>query len=239
MSVLELDAGNSRLKWRLLGSSGVTARGFLMNDDHWVEGLHALLSSMSNVDSVRGAIVSGDERFYLLNDAVQRFLKVPLLRATVKPDWHGVRVAYTATLGVDRWLVMLAANQLGGAGYKLVVSLGTAMTLDVLDHNGLHLGGYIVPGVGLMKRMLSSNTAQLPLLDCDASSCQPGTNTADCINNGVLAMSAAMVNAQQSNYRDCVVYLTGGDAQLLAPHIDGKCCCFPELVMDGLALAFE
>ena len=239
MNVLELDAGNSRLKWRILNEASVIARGVLVNDNHWEESLPALLASMGSVQCVRGAIVSGDERFQLLSTTIRRYLQVPLLRAVVKSDWQGVRVAYTTALGVDRWLAMLAVNQQSGTGYKLVVSLGTAMTLDILDSSGLHLGGYIVPGVGLMKRMLNSNTARLPLVNASAATLRPGTNTVDCINNGVLAMSAAMVNAQRSKYKNCDVYLTGGDAKLLAPHVEGGCSCFPELVMDGLALAFE
>lgn len=255
MKVLELDAGNSRLKWRLLEKNNRVSHGFLTNSTDWQYELSGLLEKIGQIDCARASVVSGNERFQRLSAAVDQHFNVPLLTAEVKPQWRGVRAAYPG-LGVDRWLAMLAANHHDGwGGYqgsgnknralsnKLVVSCGTAITIDLLSGAGDHLGGYIVPGIGLMKKMLHQNTAQLPRVEAAASTMRPGQNSVDCINNGILAMAVAMINAQQEMYvascESCVVYLTGGDADLVQPHIRGECCYFPELVMDGLALAFD
>ena len=95
-----------------------------------------------------------------------------------------------------------------------------------------------------MKRMLHGKTAQLPMVEADALTMMPGTSSAECINNGILAMVVAMIDTQQVQYKiacgkECPVYLTGGDATLIQPYIQGECCYYPALVMDGLALAFE
>lgn len=247
MRILELDAGNSRLKWRLLNADGLVSRGYLANSDNWQHELPLVMEQIEQVDCARASIVSGNERFELLAAAIDHHFNIPLRLAEVKAQWQGVRVAYPS-LGVDRWLAMLAANHQSPRVNKLVVSCGTAITLDILSNDGEHLGGYIVPGIGLMKRMLHTNTAQLPLVETArvetmATNIMPGKNSIDCINNGILTMTAAMVNAQQvihkASRKDSVVYLTGGDGALLKPHVHGGCFYHPELVMDGLALAFE
>ncbi|MFK0572820.1 type III pantothenate kinase [Endozoicomonas sp.] len=246
MRILELDAGNSRLKWRVSDTDGIVSHGYLANSDDWHQELPLLMGQIGQIDCARASIVSGNERFELLNAEIDRHFNIPLLQAEVKSEWRGVRVAYPG-LGVDRWLAMLAANHQDQRADKLVVSCGTAITLDVLSNDGEHSGGYIVPGVGLMKRMLHANTAQLPMVETAASDVMPGKNSIDCINNGILAMVAAMVNTQQAihktshkaSYKDRVVYLTGGDGALLKPYIHGECFYYPELVMNGLALAFE
>lgn len=248
MKVLEFDAGNTRLKWRLLdvtdNSTERVAHGCLTNDQCWQQELPQLLGQLGAIDCARAATVSGDERFEWLCAAVASQLDIPLLRAQVKPDWRGLQVAYPE-LGVDRWLAMLAAADMGGPENKLVVSCGTAVTIDVLSYTGRHLGGYIVPGVSLMKRSLHANTAQLPLVADVGRTVVPGGSTVDCINNGALAMVAAMINARQADAfdlaenKECVVYITGGDAALINPFIRGVFRDCSELVMDGLALAFD
>lgn len=251
MKVLEFDAGNTRLKWRLLqvtdGGRERIAHGYLANDQCWQQELPQLLVQLGQVDCARAATVSGDERFDRLCALVAAHLGIPLRRAQVKPGWRGLRLAYPE-LGVDRWLAMLAANHMGGSDNKLVVSCGTAVTIDLLSYAGRHRGGYIVPGVGLMKQSLHTNTAQLPLVADAGTAIDPGNNTVDCINNGALAMVTAMINARQADafclaedkeHKECVVYLTGGDAALIRPFVRGVCLERSELVMDGLALAFD
>ncbi len=248
MRVLEFDAGNTRLKWRLLqvndkGGERV-AHGYLANDQCWQQALTELLTQSGSVDCARAAVVSGDERFQRLCAAVDDHLHIPLWRAQVKSVWRGVQVAYPE-IGVDRWLAMLAAHHRGGAGNKLVVSCGTAMTVDALSGAGQHLGGFIVPGVRLMKQSLHANTARLPLVADNATAVLPGNNTIECINNGALAMAVAMINTQQAGAFaaekniNSVVYMTGGDAAMVKPFIQGVCLEYPELVMDGLTLAFD
>jgi type III pantothenate kinase len=75
---------------------------------------------------------------------------------------HGISNAYynPEKLGVDRWLAMLGAV----AHYSVpvcIVDFGTAITLDVIDKHGQHLGGMIMPGLTVLKQSLSNNTADL------------------------------------------------------------------------------
>jgi pantothenate kinase type III len=74
----------------------------------------------------------------------------------------GVRNAYPKhnKLGVDRWLAMLAAYHYYNAPV-CIVSCGSALTLDIVDSQGQHLGGMIMPGLNLMQQALSRGTANL------------------------------------------------------------------------------
>ncbi|WP_257266637.1 type III pantothenate kinase [Endozoicomonas sp. ONNA2] len=248
MRILELDAGNSRLKWRLLKEGHIISHGFLANSEDWQFELPRLLDQIGQVDSARAAIVCGDERFEQLSTAINQRFNVSLLKAEVTTQCRGVKAAYPG-LGVDRWLAMLAAHHLDRTENKelcnkIVVSCGTAITIDLLSDSGDHPGGYIVPGISLMKRMLHIRTAQLPGVEAEALTMMPGTSTAECMNNGILAMAVAMINTQKSRYKtacgkECMVYLTGGDATLIQPYIQGECCYHPALVMDGLSLVFD
>lgn len=241
MKILEFDAGNSRLKWRLVSEKQVMARGHLVNSDSWLRQLPLLLDQLGEIDGARASVVSGSERYDVLSTVIHQCRGMDLLQAKVQPFWQGVKVAYEdpSQLGVDRWLAMLGAHDQEPGRNKVIVDCGTAITIDLVDQQGVHHGGYIIPGVTLMKTALKANTANLDLVQQLPESIGPGRNRSECINQGVLAMVVAMINAQLNHYSDSVVYVTGGDGCLLEPFVDAQCRLIPELVMDGLALAFE
>jgi type III pantothenate kinase len=147
-----------------------------------------------------------------------------------------------AQLGTDRWAALIGARALG-AGAKLVVVAGTAMTIDALTAEGLFLGGVIVPGLMLMHGALHDNTAQLGVT--------PGKfdafpkETGDAIASGALQASVGAVmrlrealRAHVQSEPECLV--SGGAAGLLAPHLPFPAAIRDNLVLDGLvAIAKE
>ncbi|WP_299734168.1 type III pantothenate kinase [uncultured Endozoicomonas sp.] len=241
MRILELDSGNTRLKWRLRDAGDILSRGVIDNDSDVQGEVSGLLKQLAPVHQARLAIVSGQERLEMLRQVIEAQSGIPLSVVKVRDGRLGLSLAYT-TIGVDRWLAMLAAHHSSAeehkAKTKLVVSCGTAMTVDVVSE-GVHQGGFILPGLQLMKKALSTSTAQLELIEVTASGITPGKNSADCINNGVLAMASAMINAQVDRYPEAIVCLTGGDGELLSRFVSGEWEYRPELVMDGIALAFD
>ncbi|MGI9274589.1 MAG: type III pantothenate kinase [Endozoicomonas sp.] len=245
MKILDMDAGNTRLKWRLLRGGEVTDAGFIANSESWSEALPGLLDRCGAIDAARASIVSGNCRLDSLKNLIRQCSGVELQVARTQKSHGAVRVAYTDAerLGVDRWLTLLAAHELGGDCHKMIVDCGTAMTVDVLDSQGLHQGGYIVPGLRLMKGALAVNTADLDIVEHSAHATDLGTVTEDCINHGVLAMAVALVNSVQNRNAGSRVFLTGGDAPRLLPHInsyiEGRVIHVPDLVLDGLAIAFR
>lgn len=215
--ILELDVGNSRIKWRLL-----TADSLVEVSAGHVPGFEDLLGvpeldteiTMARMCSVRGGDVNKK-----LEDWLCVTHGIELEQAQVTQSCGGVTNQYAdvTRLGIDRWLAMLAAYRRAG-GACMIVDSGTAFTIDVLDATGLHLGGYIIPGLKLMRNSLESNTA-IRLSDNYAEYSQDlGHSTNAAVFNGTVTALLATIKQQSESLPlagDSEIYFTGGDAELL------------------------
>jgi type III pantothenate kinase len=144
---------------------------------------------------------------------------------------------------VDRWLAMLAAwNLLRGP--VCVIDCGTALTVDALDANGQHLGGLIVPGLGMMRDSLLEGTDGIAY-DSSAGEESSDSLLAHSTRSGVEVGSLyallafidrVMTDLQQELGDEMQCILTGGDAAELAPLLAREVLQQPQLVLDGLAL---
>jgi type III pantothenate kinase len=147
------------------------------------------------------------------------------------------------TLGVDRWLGILAAKN-HVAGSFVLVDCGSAITVDLVNARGEHLGGYIAPGLRLLRTSLNTNTVGLKFENLGAPvSDQPGTDTESAILSAEFIMIKALVETAKlllGQITDDVVELivTGGDGQWLVRVMSGG--RFQEdLVLEGLAIALN
>ena len=244
--ILELDIGNSRIKWRLLESpkSGVLSKGRVSN----LNELKARFVNQHSITKVRIANVREDYFLTELIGWVDQQWSVGADVAQVVRNCNGLKVGYEdlTRLGVDRWLAMLAAYE-DSQTACMVVDCGTALTLDKIDATGQHLGGYIVPGVQLLPKALVNNTG-ISLSDFDPKhSLELGNSTDAAVYNGALFMLIAFIEkaitqevTPKQDAAGYTVYLTGGDAdlicQFLAP-IKMNIKVIPGLVFDGLSIA--
>jgi type III pantothenate kinase len=164
----------------------------------------------------------------------------------------GIRNAYeqAETLGVDRWLAIVGAARTYGTPV-VIWDLGTATTLDAVDAEGQHLGGYIFPGPATMLEALRSGTALTVPRDLSEApgdsptgqeySIRPGQTTADCIIQGVRATQVGALNqflrfiSPQAGNPTLVV--TGGAAQELLRGLKFKHIHDPWLVFRGMLTA--
>ena len=126
----------------------------------------------------------------------------------------------------------------------MVIDAGTAITIDIVDDGGLHLGGHIVPGLESMRKSLATNTVNVQVCGDrqEETSLCLGTNTVQAVNNGVLTMVVAWIDKVRSlaeGICGCVptIFLVGGDNQSLKDFLDYDCRTEDELVLDGLGLA--
>lgn len=263
--ILEMDAGNSRVKWRLMrDNNGALVRetgGFVLANTALAEAAQSEVGQVSadsstiflalgkqlaclpasDVSKIKVSSVKGDrfneglsawviEKWALQPDfaAVERFC------GNVKNSYKNV-----ANMGVDRWLAMLAAFN-DAEGPCCVVDCGSAITLDLVDGAGQHLGGYIVPGFHLMQEALSRKSPVLDVGDSPWNSLAPGLSTGGAIVNGLLSMVLGLVEGVARQHKDKASinwYLTGGDANLISPLVTWEHKVVPDLVMDGLAIS--
>lgn len=243
MNLLAIDAGNSRIKWGLADVQGVQGwvrRGVV--DTSAVATLRQALGDLPPLTRVVASNVAGAAVREVIDNITPQCLWV-----SGRAVQCGVRNGYAdpAQLGADRWAALIGAWKISGAA-TVVVNAGTTMTVDALSHEGVFLGGMIVPGIDLMRASLDRGTAQLRL--------QPGgfhyfpDNTADAIMSGAVnaltgaidRMRGYLVEAMaETEHTAPLTLISGGAAPMLLPCLResaalGRIECVENLVLDGL-----
>ncbi len=137
----------------------------------------------------------------------------------------GVILAYRQPqqLGVDRWLTLIAAHRVNGCP-ACVVDSGTALTVDVVDSTGRHLGGLILPGSDLMRKALLSGT-RIPTAEPPVTIDLLGEDTASCIASASLHATGALVDRVVVHTRSMIgvtpkLIFTGSGAPLLMSAVE-------------------
>lgn len=229
---LLLDAGNTRLKWVVVEDGLWRAQGSAAYSD-----LTALSRILASGLDCYIASVAGQQ-----HENQIRMLLAPLAIAptwlTAEARYSDVRNNYTdpQQLGVDRWMCLIAARQRIKAP-ALVVSVGTAMTVDALAEDGTFLGGLIVPGIHLMQQALQQGTAHISEVNGTWRAFPHAT--ADAVESGVVAALCGAIQMQHVQLDrmagmtpHCI--LTGGDAEKLLPHLGMTVEHVPTLVLEGI-----
>ncbi|MBW3551827.1 MAG: type III pantothenate kinase [Proteobacteria bacterium] len=159
--------------------------------------------------------------------------------ARTRADCAGVRIAYAHPdrLGVDRFLALLAAHARGN-GPSLLCGVGTALTLDLLDRDGCHLGGRIAPSPTLMREALHARAAQLPI--AGGEYCEFATDTEDALASGCQGAALGLIEHSIAAARRRLgtapsLLLHGGGGEPLMPHLPAARWA-PGLVLEGLAV---
>lgn len=248
---LYLDFGNSRTKW-CLDNEGSSHYGVCLNGN-W-DALKADMDRRSSsepsgivVSSVAGAEIKAHFRMWCKSN----FNRLPVF-AQVEKTLAGVTTCYEdlSHLGVDRWLAMVAAYR-EDKNACIVISAGTALTIDYVSPDGRHLGGAIAPGLEMMRKALFSGTSQVKLESLTLPrTWMPGCDTVPCVNAGIAgAVEGLLAKALSHMPADCYsqcsdshagqscrVFVTGGDREVIAPWCGKQPTIREHLVLQGLKL---
>lgn len=240
---LLLDVGNTALKWAVLDDRQLRSGGRIevaqagldaALDSHW-----APLPAPERV--LIGSVASQECLQQLVEWCACRWGVEPeVIRATQAA--HGVTNAYPEPerLGVDRWLAMIAARA-RSAEAAFVVDCGTAVTVDVLDAQGVHLGGLIVPGLAMMAEGLRG-CAQIRLDgEPDWEAPLLARDTANAVRGGTLYAGVAFIDRVLTDVGSVLAQpmqqlITGGDAPTMLPLLRHPFEHVPDLVLEGLAV---
>ncbi len=241
---LLVDIGNSRVKWACLKRGPLQTHAFARSKTGIKASLTRHWRDLADIDAVYVSNVAGPHIAHDFTQWCEQHWSVSPTFIQAEAKKFGVINGYDIpeTLGVDRWLVMIAARQ-QCRQTVCVIDCGTALTIDVITQQGTHQGGLIIPGLTLMKQSLYQGTAQL-------SEVKPitqegfkilATNTDNAIQTGTLyAVSATLEHIMadlNTQFADGIHFiLTGGDAKQISQLLSSPVSCSPDLVMKGLAL---
>lgn len=164
MSTWLFDLGNSRLKCAPHGLDGQAETERLLDIDHdgqgfapgWIDRLPERIDNAFVASVATPALTAA-----LLDALTQRCVRISHVRT--QRACAGVRIAYAQPqrLGVDRFLALLAAHARSASPW-LIVGIGTAVIVDLLDGDGVHRGGRIAPSPTLMREALHARAPHLP-----------------------------------------------------------------------------
>lgn len=232
---LEIDAGNTFIKWRVCSTNGeVQQRGSMLTQQLQISDF-ADIAALP-VDRVLIGSVAGQEINRQLEAVVQRLWCCQPLFAQTAACQAGVINSYldVSKMGVDRWLASVAAYHLAGRQAVMVIDSGSAITLEYISGAGEHEGGYILPGLRLMRESLLRGTAQVRYQPQFIQMPEKARDTAAAVENGVVylfdALAQRVAADAQKGYE---LFITGGDGALFHSLI-GVGRHVPDLVLDGL-----
>lgn len=240
-----LDIGNSAVKWAIQERGEMMRRGcFIHKVDDFPKLADAAWGELQRPAGLAVANVAGTgmERSLIAWSEAHWAITPKFVR--VAGQAAGVTNAYSEpdTLGIDRWAAMIAAYH-EYAGPVCIIDCGTAITIDVVDVDGQHRGGLIAPGIGMMKRCLQNETAEIHA--APETDSQPVTllacGTREAIDKGVVYMGSAMIDRVLADIvaeygEHTTLVMTGGDADSVLPLTGWQPRNDPDLVLKGIAL---
>jgi len=243
---LLLDIGNSSVNWAMEEQEQFISDGvFSYDKNNFENNLQKNLLLSQKPSNIMVSNVAGSEVFLSLNSWVKKHWHQEIWQPCVTARFKELKNCYSDTqqMGIDRWLAMVA----GWDKYQsalCVVACGTALTIDAIDMDGNHLGGYIIPGIELMQRALIINTERINISVQNQAFLDYAKNTQNAVNNGILLATVAMIDRvvnKLSNDSNCnpKCIISGGMAELIKPLLEYSFEHEPNLVLCGLLIVHK
>ena len=250
--ILTIDIGNSNIT---IGAYRGDALLFLTRmgtdrskmPDEYAIAIHSLLRLYGYHGSdLEGAVISSvvPPLSASLKQAITRIKPVRILTVGpgIKTGLH-IAIDNPAQLGADLVCVSVAALE----KYPLpsiVIDMGTATTMSVVDKSGNYIGGIIYPGLRVSLDSLSSKTAQLPSISLDIPKRVIGKNTIDCMRSGIMYGNAGMIDGiidhmEEELGESATIIATGGLSRFVVPLCRHKIIYDDALLLKGLMILYE
>lgn len=216
-------------------------------DDEYATKIKSILS-LNNISEavVTGAIISSvvPPLNNVIKNAIKKVYDVePYLVGPGIKTGLNLLVDDPRQVGADLITACVAAYD----RYKtscLIIDMGTATKMMLVDSAGAFRGVSIIPGVQIAIKALTSGTAQLPQISLDAPGSVIGKNTIDCMKSGVIYGNASLIDGMIDRIiEECgdtpVLIATGGLAESIIPHCRHEILIDRHLVLDGLKIIYQ
>ena len=253
--LLAIEAGNTNIKFALIDGCEIKTRWRIATNarktaDEYAVWLLQLIElegyGRDIVDAVIIATVVPRARHNLSMLARKYFDVEPLVAGRAPVEWGiQLKVDEPQAVGADRAANAISAQEIE-KGDKIVISFGTATTVDHIGADGAYLGGIIAPGINLSLEALVGNTAKLPRIAIEApdSDSVIGRTTESQMLIGiywgyVAMIEGLLVRMKREIGKPVTVIATGGLAVLFQQQSELFDRVEPDLTLGGLALLYE
>lgn len=245
-----------------IGNTNIVLGGFMDNElkfvariatnasktkDEYATKIKSILA-LNEIDKaeVKGAVISSvvPPLTSVMRDAVSMVYSVEsVLVGPGMKTGINIHCDDPSTVGADLICACVAANSIYG-NPSLVIDMGTATKMMLIDKTGTFVGVSIIPGVNIALKALASGTAQLPQISLEAPPSVIGKNTADCMRSGAVFGNASMIDGMIDRFCDetkCNLKLiaTGGLAKTIIKHCKHEIILDDDLVLKGLLILYN
>jgi type III pantothenate kinase len=247
--MVEIDAGNTFIKWRRALACGAFSYGKIqtVSLNQRINALAHCFNNSFSTDDVLITSVLADDQTEVLVARLRNYFVGRIYLARVVDGLAGIKVAYrdTGSLGVDRWLAMIGAwGALSASRGFCVIDAGSAITADFVLLGGRHVGGCIMPGRNMLNNALTKSTQRVRVGGALHQCADFGIETDQCVGTGIqhmlLGAVSRLINVAVG--LDCShVILTGGDGEMFLALRSGvlDVLLLPDLVFSGLSDAYR
>lgn len=248
--ILTIDIGNTNIcvgafeKDKLKFCARMSTDKKKLTDEYAID-LKDIFALYEQTARVEGAIISSvvPSLTKSVSVAIELVFGVtPLIVGPGIKTGMNIKIDNPAQLGSD----ILTDDMAAYAKYEapiMVIDMGTASTISVVDKGGVILGGAIMPGVRLSLNALSATAAQLPEISLDDPGDIIGKNTIDSMKSGVIYGAASMVDGMidriEKKMGRVTVVATGGLSGSIIHHCSHEIHYEPDLQMNGLYLLYK
>ncbi len=250
--ILTADIGNTNITLGVFNGNEPVCISRLATQRHrtseqYAIELKAIFELENLTDTIEGAIISSvvPEITRSFKDAINKVTGCnPVIVAAGVKNGLKITTDNPKELGAD-----LVAGAVGAISQYdlpcLVMDLGTATKLSVIDEGGVFLGCTIAPGIGISLDALSLRTSQLPAIELSAPEHAIGTNTIECIRSGTVLGNAAMLDGmadrleKELGKRFKTVVATGGLAKDIVACCEKDIIFNKDLVLEGLLTIYR
>ena len=250
--LLALDVGNTNVTIgvydgeELLFVSRMATDSARMEDQYAIELLDILGLHKVDREAIAGAVLSSvvPKLTEYISAAVKRIFGFrPLVVSYESLEGLKISIRHPETTGPDLIAGYVAAKELYGCPC-IVIDMGTATTITVIDKEGVLLGGGIVPGVGISLDALTSRAALLSSISLDTPAHVIGRDTVECLQSGMVYGTASMLDGFCDRIEEelgypCRVVATGGLAGQVVRCCRRKVELSDTLLLDGLKLIYD
>ena len=196
--------------------------------------------------SIEGVIIASvvPQVLNSVRTAIRKLLNTePLVVGPGLKTGLDIRLENPGQMGAD----LVAADVAALSEHKpplIIIDMGTATTMAVLDPNGAHLGGCVCPGVKISLEALTGNTSLLPGIQLDSPKQALGRNTADAMRSGIMFGTASMLDGMIDRFRaetgwDFTIVATGGLAKRIVPLCHNEIVYDRHLIIKGLSRLYR